>query len=117
LSVCYGKASKGGKWKRSTGNFRARSLEQDEKDVIVAGLRKISADFPGIVIVPGSIAWRKPLVRTGAAMFVRDEVTGERTDTLKASDRLAKNTRRIAEVGDFGQGGKMKANTYLYDAV
>src|SRR4051794_4668878 len=42
-----------------------RSLSQDKKDLVVKRLEQISGGNPGILIVPGTVAWKKPFARTG----------------------------------------------------
>ena len=50
--------SKSGTWNQGIGNYRTRTISQTDKEVIVEGLKKISAEAPDTVLVPGS---RTPL--------------------------------------------------------
>lgn len=84
-----------GKWSGTSQSFKTRSIEQDQKDHIVRELRTISGQFPGIGIIPGSIAWRKPLDRPESDRFKRNKLTGESTETLKQTDRRVKAVARV----------------------
>jgi predicted amidohydrolase len=106
-----------GSWNAVAKDFRTRSIEQSAKEAIVLQLQKISKDFPGIIVVPGSIAWRKPLVRSGTDKFHRNKSTGIRTGVLKTSDRSTKAFQRISSVGDFNMGGGARYNDDFWDAM
>jgi predicted amidohydrolase len=43
-----------------------RHIEESEKDVVLGGFKSISDEFKNIVLIPGTVAWRKPLIRSGA---------------------------------------------------
>jgi hypothetical protein len=88
-----------GKWNGSSKAFETRSIEQDQKDHIVRELRAISRQYPAIGIIPGSIAWQKPLDRPESDRFQRNKLTGETTETLKQTDRRAKALARVEKSG------------------
>src|SRR5689334_5736729 len=90
-----------------------RSHTQGEKDAIVEKLKLLSARHPGILIVPGTIAWKKPFVRTGEQLFKKDKVTGARTTGLKTVSRAAKAQEALAR-SDSVLGGDPGANLTLY---
>jgi hypothetical protein len=113
----YFARAEAGAWSPGTNNFRSRAVDQQSKDLIVEGLKKISADAPGTVLIPGSIAWRKPFDRPAREKYHLNELTRERTGPLKAADRRAKNVARITGVGDFGMGGATKSNDPFMLAV
>ncbi len=43
--------------------FLARAISQADKEQAVAGFEAISKSFPSMMMIPGTIAWKKPLVR------------------------------------------------------
>lgn len=50
-----------GAWEKT--DFASRSLSQEDKEDVVKGLVGLSAKYPSILFVPGTIAWKKPLER------------------------------------------------------
>jgi predicted amidohydrolase len=89
-----------GSWDMTRGRFRTRAIAQTDKEHIVRQLQTISDDFPGVIILPGTIAWRKPLDRVGEYRYERDKSTGMRTDQLKTDDRRSKAFQKIASEGN-----------------
>jgi hypothetical protein len=59
----FTQAGAGGGLTPTNTTFGSRSLSEADKDRAVRSLKMMSAKFPGILIVPGTIAWRKPLAR------------------------------------------------------
>ncbi|MFO0891726.1 MAG: hypothetical protein U0790_21605 [Isosphaeraceae bacterium] len=112
----YFARAKMGQWSGSSQKFKTRSIDQDKKDHIVKELREISKRFPGIAIIPGSIAWEKPLDRP-ANEFRKNRFTGELTTTLKTTDRRAKAIQHVKAVGDLGMGNQTKGNTKAEETI
>jgi hypothetical protein len=67
-----------------------RSISQAEKDFVVTMLEKISNGNQGILIVPGTVAWKKPFARTGESRFKKQKDTGKRTMEQKTITREEK---------------------------
>lgn len=66
----------------------AHAIPQDEKERVVAWLGALSARLPTLVLCPGTIAWKKPMVRSGAYRFHRG------TNIPKESSRTRKFVQR-----------------------
>jgi hypothetical protein len=67
---------------------RAHAIPQDDKERLVGRLSALSATLPTMVFCPGTIAWKKPMIRSGAQRFHRG------TTTPKTSRRITKFTQR-----------------------
>jgi predicted amidohydrolase len=70
--------------------FLTRAISQAEKEQAVAEFESVSKAFPTLLLVPGTIAWKKPLVRSASETRKKDKVTGQRTGPLKTTSRLDK---------------------------
>ena len=46
---------------------RIKGFSEAEKDEIKGGLRQLSEQYPGIVLIPGSVAWKTPMSRAERA--------------------------------------------------
>lgn len=64
-----------------------RHIEETEKELRLGELKQISQDYKGIIFVPGTIAWRKPLVRSGAKLY---HSKGSQVGQLKTVSRAEK---------------------------
>lgn len=64
-----------------------RHIEETEKELRLGQLKQISHDYKGIIFVPGTIAWRKPLVRSGAKLY---HSKGSQVGQLKTVSRAEK---------------------------
>lgn len=53
----------------------AHAIPQMEKEQVVGCLKELSLRTPNLVLVPGTIAWKKPVVRTGAQVYKRGTMT------------------------------------------
>lgn len=73
----------------------AHAISQAAKDDLVARLRVLSTNYPSLILIPGTIAWKKPVVRRGMERYRRDPTTGLRTTTAKTSSRLTKFEQRV----------------------
>ncbi|WP_146093724.1 hypothetical protein [Xanthomonas arboricola] len=49
----------------------ARAMPEDEKDLLILELKKISLDYPRMLLIPGTIAFRKPFIRPLSKMLKR----------------------------------------------
>ncbi len=112
----YFASPKMGKWSDSQDRFRGRPIEQRDKETLQAQLLKLSEQYPDIVLVPGTIAWRKPLDRPAGETLKKNPVTGLRTGIAKTTDRRAKNVVRLGASTDH-TGGLRKAAPPLVDAI
>jgi hypothetical protein len=73
-----------------------RQMSQADKDNVVGRLGAISRQYgDGLILVPGTIAWKKPVFRTGEYIFKKDKATGLRTREIKRSNRLTKFEDRV----------------------
>lgn len=68
---------------------RAHAMEQAEKDRIVGFLKALSSQYPSLVLVPGTIAWKKPLNRSEAQKYKKG------TTIEKDESRMQKFMKRI----------------------
>jgi predicted amidohydrolase len=77
----------------------AKALDEGQKDAALATLRGWSQWFPEQLLVPGTIAFRKPLVRPATKPGVRADgsVKADRTMKLVANLRAAPDTPRIQQ--------------------
>jgi hypothetical protein len=78
------------------GGMQERSLSEQDKEAVVASIEGISARHPGILIVPGTVAWKKSFARTGEYRFKKDKATGQRTTELKTISRGVKAEYALA---------------------
>jgi hypothetical protein len=107
-----------GTWDQSAGNFRSRPIEQTAKESLLNDLISLSKRHPNYVIVPGSVAWKKPLDRVGAENYVKDKTTGLRTTTPKAIDRRTKVAGIVGAPGaNQGMGGQRLIVDEFWQAV
>jgi predicted amidohydrolase len=67
-----------------------KALVEDDRDMIVRELRRISQNLPGVLLVPGTIAFQKELERSGPQRHKMNPKTGERDGPLKTSSREEK---------------------------
>jgi hypothetical protein len=98
----------GGDWD-GVDRFRSRPVTDLTKNYIVERLRHASADHPGILFFPGTIAWKKPLDRAPGERK-RDPATGLRTGPVKTDNRRLKNVVRLLQQGL--QGDRMQGHVY-----
>jgi hypothetical protein len=73
-----------------------RFLHALVKDRLLTELLSLSMAFDRMLLVPGTIAWRKPLLRTGPYRY-KKQADGTRGTTLKTTDRLTKAYDRVVE--------------------
>jgi hypothetical protein len=73
----------------------AHAIPQSEKDDLVGRLKALSLSYPYLILVPGTIAWKKPVVRTIPESYKRDKTTGLRTNVKKERTRLSKFNERV----------------------
>lgn len=66
-----------------------RHMEEADKVIQLARLQALSLNHPRIILVPGTIAWRKPLERMGA------KLTSTKTGELKAVSREHKSVKAL----------------------
>lgn len=72
----------------------AHAIPQDEKERVVAWLGALSARLPTLVLCPGTIAWKKPMIRSGDYRFRRG------TRIAKADSRTRKFVQRTRAAVD-----------------
>ena len=104
-----------GKW--DGAKFLSRAISQTEKEQAVEGFKNISKAFPTLFLVPGTIAWKKPLDRPAGEARKKDPVTGQRTGPLKTTPRKDKALQSLQyEDSTTGErmGGARKASPDLY---
>jgi hypothetical protein len=72
---------------------RAHAIPQDVKENIIGRLMELSGRFSNLILAPGTIAWKKPVLRSGSQVYHRNSTT------LKESARLdkfiARNTAAV----------------------
>lgn len=106
-----------GKWDSCLGDFRSRPIEQSDKELLVADLIALSKRHPNYLIVPGSVAWRKPLDRSGPSRFQKDS-EGNRTGVEKTTSRRDKAAGIVGAPGaNQGMGGQLLQSSPFYKAV
>ena len=66
----------------------AHAIPQNAKQTIVGMLQVLSGRFSNLVLVPGTIAWKKPVLRRGPEVFQRN------TTNLKERGRMEKFLER-----------------------
>ncbi len=99
-----------GSWDNTAGNFRSRPIEQTAKEALMADLVALSRRHPNYVIVPGSVAWRKPLDRPDSEKYKVDKDTGLRTGPEKT---VARRDKVAAVIGATGANNKMGGGRYM----
>jgi hypothetical protein len=65
------------------GSLNERCLTETGKDFIVQSLLTVSKTYPQILLIPGTVAWKKSLIRTPGQEFKRDPQTYQRTNIAK----------------------------------
>jgi hypothetical protein len=89
--------------------YYGHSLKQEQKEHAVAKLQELSRDFPTILMVPGTVAWKKPLDRAGTEARKRDPLTGQRTGPLKT---LGRREKAIAQMDRYAPSGRAITTYY-----
>jgi predicted amidohydrolase len=84
-----------------------RHIDEDEKERRLAEFKEISRLAKGWIIVPGTIAWRKPFQRAGAKMY---HSKGSKMGQLKAESRYDK---AVTQIEDYAKQMNMLASTGL----
>ena len=77
----------------------AHLITEAEKREVVLRLQALSRHWPELVLIPGTIAWKKPAVRPVDERFRKDPQTGKRTGSEKTRDRLGKFSERVTREG------------------
>ena len=72
----------------------AHAIPQTQKDQIVGFLRALSSEHPTLVLVPGTIAWKKPVLRSGPKAYKKG------TMIPKERGRYEKFLERITSARD-----------------
>jgi hypothetical protein len=67
----------------------AHAIPQVEKEAVVGFVRGLSGMLPTLVLCPGTIAWKKPLVRRGGHRY--SSRTGQLKTTSRAGKAIARN--------------------------
>jgi predicted amidohydrolase len=80
-----------------------RYVEEKEKDEIYNELRAISKNYPEVLLLPGSIAWRKPLTRAKDAKYVDKGKTysAHKPGTVKTSSRADKAFNALLDHANY----------------
>ncbi|NYZ14273.1 hypothetical protein HL658_17085 [Azospirillum sp. RWY-5-1] len=76
-----------------------RTISYDEKEAFVQTLRGVSRDNPGVLLIPGTIAWKKTFERQDSQNFKRDPRTHQRT--LVPKDSLTDRRVRLGNELDY----------------
>ena len=74
---------------------RAHAIDEDEKRNVVGRLATLSGKYTRLILVPGSIAWKKPAVRPQSELRKLDKRTGKRTGPEKTRTRLSKFNAQV----------------------
>ena len=114
----FGVRQDGGNW-NGYNRFRSRAITEQTKNFIVDQMIALSRNFSYILIVPGTIAWKKPLDRSPHEQNKRDPYTGQRTGPPKPLPRRLKNAFRLI-VEAFGpdrMAGHVLASPELRNAI
>src|SRR5437016_5576658 len=69
------------------GSLNERCLTETGKDFIVQSLLTASKTYPQILLIPGTVAWKKSLTRTPDQEFKRNPETYRRTNIAKTQTR------------------------------
>jgi predicted amidohydrolase len=78
---------------------REHLIGEDEKRDVVLRLQALSRKWQEMILVPGTIAWKKPAERPIDKRFKKDPRTGLRTGPEKPLTRFAKFTERTTRAG------------------
>lgn len=86
----------GGEWEGTAqkGGFVPRSISEEEKERVLQQFLKLSRQFPEILIIPGTVAWKKPLDRSPQASI------SKKRHKLKKVSRRAKARRSLKRFQD-----------------
>ena len=76
--------------RRGRTSLMPRRLLEDDRDAIVQQVRQVSQKLQDFLFVPGTIAFKKNLVRPDAQKRKMDPATAERTGALKTKPRAEK---------------------------
>jgi hypothetical protein len=68
----------------------AHAISETEKRAVVSRLSTLSGQYTNLILVPGSIAWKKPVMRPTAELRKKDPSSRLRTAELKLKSRLEK---------------------------
>src|SRR4051812_24738796 len=78
---------------------REHLIDEDEKRDVVLRLQALSRKWQEMILVPGTIAWKKPAERPIDKRFKKDPKTGLRTGPEKTLTRFAKFAERTTRAG------------------
>jgi hypothetical protein len=100
----------------------AHAVPQDTKVTIVQSLMALSGRYPNLLLVPGTIAWKKPVVRSKEKMYKKSrlEKYKERVEAAEKADIAAaerdferKNRQRILDsAGDHERIAYLQSSGY-----
>jgi hypothetical protein len=90
---------------KADGTFYNRCVDEAAKDAIVADLLALSKKFPKMLLIPGTIAWSKSLVRKAGDEFKRDD-QNQRTTTKKTTATRMDAVQNSLK-GGYNQGGRI----------
>jgi hypothetical protein len=100
------------------GSFNERCVSETMKDHIVSKLLGQSKLYPSVLMIPGTIAWAKPLQRRPGDEFKRDLATNQRTTVLKTQTRTESLKRSLeGSLNTNGAGGGRLATELLRTKV
>jgi hypothetical protein len=70
---------------------KAHAVPQDTKETIVQSLMALSGHYPNLILVPGTIAWKKPVIRSKEKLYkkTRLEKYLERVQAAEKADIAA----------------------------
>jgi hypothetical protein len=68
----------------------AKALMEDERDIVIQNLLGLSRRIPQMLLVPGTIAYKKKVIRPESQKRRMDPNTGERTGRVKEKSRYDK---------------------------
>jgi hypothetical protein len=91
---------------KADGSFHERCISEADKDGIVASMLALSRRFPKVLIIPGTIAWSKSLVRAPGQEFKRDPETNQRTAVLKTTATRIEALRTTLQAS-YNAGGSV----------
>jgi predicted amidohydrolase len=78
----------------SHGLGTQRHIEESEKEIRLARFKQLSNAHKGLIIVPGTVAWRKPLERTGGSVY---HLKDPHFMALKTESRYDKSIRAVTQ--------------------
>jgi len=73
------------------------AMSETKKNEVIGALKALSGQYEKLILVPGTIAWRKRLLRTDDEWYRRDRKTRQRTSVLKTESREERFYRRVNE--------------------